>query len=81
MEHYLELYATQNVVSNRALKAILVLDELDAELTEEELSKAIDFLSTDKAPGDDGIHPENKKSGWTNFCTRCSVCVGGRAWL
>ncbi len=36
VEHYLELYATQNVVSVMALN-----DELDAEPTEEEMSKAI----------------------------------------
>ncbi len=43
VEHYLERYATQNIMSETALNAIPdlpVLDELDAELTEEELSKA-----------------------------------------
>ena len=60
VEHYLALYATQKVVSDTPLKAILVLDELHAaELTVEELSKAIDFLSTDKAPGDSDIPLRN----------------------
>ena len=43
VENYLERYATQNIMSATALNAIPdlpVLDELDAELTEEELSKA-----------------------------------------
>ena len=66
VEHYLELYATQNVVTDAALNAIpdlSVLDELDAEPTMVELSKAIDRLSTGKAPGEDGIPPEVIKSG------------------
>ncbi len=66
VEYYLELYVTQNIVSDTALNAIPdlpVLDELDAEPTEEELSKAIDCLSTGKAPGEEGIPPEIMKSG------------------
>ncbi len=66
LEHYRELYATQNVVSDTALNAIPdlpVLDELDAEPIEEELSKAIDCLSTSKAPGEDGIPSEIMKNG------------------
>ncbi len=66
MEHYLELYATQNAVSDTAINAIPdlpVLDELDADPTEEELSKAIDCLSTGKAPGEEGIPPEIMQSG------------------
>ena len=46
--NYLDPYATQNVVSDMALNAIPglpVLDELDTEPTEEELSKVIDCLS------------------------------------
>ncbi len=64
VEHYLELYAIQNVVSVTALNAIPelpVLDELDTEPTEE-LSKIIDCLSTRKAPGEDSIPPEIMKS-------------------
>ncbi len=49
-----------------ALSAILtlpVLDELDTDPTEKELSKAKDCLSTGKAPGKDGIPPEIMKGG------------------
>ena len=66
VEHYLELYATQNVVSDTALNTIPdlpVLDALDIEPTEEELSNAVDYLSTGKPPGEDGIPPEIMKSG------------------
>ena len=66
VEHYLELYTTRNVVSDAALNAIPdlpVLDELDVEPSMEELSKAIDCLSTGKAPGEDGIPPEIIKCG------------------
>ena len=66
VEHYLELYSTQNVVTDAALDAISqlpVMEELDEEPTVEELSKAIDCLSTGKAPGADGIPPEVIKRG------------------
>ena len=46
-EHYLELYAIQNVVSDTALNRILdlpMLDQLDALPSIEELSKAIDLI-------------------------------------
>ena len=64
-EHYLELYATQNVVSDFALDSIPelpMLDQLDALPSIEELGKAIDHLSSGKAPGDDGIPAEVLKS-------------------
>ena len=66
VEHYLELYSTQNVVTDAALDAISqlpVLEELDEEPTVEELGKAIDALATGKAPGEDGIPPEVIKAG------------------
>ena len=66
VEHYLELYATQNVVTDDALAAIPdlpVMDELDDPPTEEELSKAINNLASGKAPGSDGIPAEVLKSG------------------
>lgn len=66
VEHYLELYATQNVVSDAALAAIPdlpVMKELDAPPTVEELSKAIDSLARGKAPGSDSIPAEILKSG------------------
>lgn len=66
VEHYLELYATENVVTDAALDALpqlTVMEELDALPTMEELSKAIDCLSSGKAPGKDCIPPEVLKSG------------------
>ena len=66
VEHYLELYTTQNVVTDAALDALPslpVMEELDALPTGEELSKPIDCLSRGKAPGKDGIPPEVLKSG------------------
>ena len=66
VEHYLELYATQNIVTDVALDALPglpVMEELDHLPTEEELSKAIDSLACGKAPGKDGIPPELLKQG------------------
>jgi hypothetical protein len=66
LEHYLELYSTQNVVTDAALsviKQLPVLNELDEKPTKEELSKAIDCLAITKAPGEDGIPPEVIKTG------------------
>ena len=66
VEHYLELYATQNVVTETALDTIPVLpvmDELDLSPTTEELDKAIDNLACSKAPGNNGIPAEVLKSG------------------
>lgn len=56
--HYLELYITQNIISNVALEALPILPvmvELNTTPTIEELSKATDHLSCRKAPGKDGI--------------------------
>ncbi|XP_047490913.1 uncharacterized protein LOC125040403 [Penaeus chinensis] len=66
VEHYLELYATQNVVTDAALADtpdLPVTEELDALPTKEELSKAISNLSSGKAPGIDSIPAEVLKSG------------------
>ena len=66
VEHYLELYATQNIVTYAALDALPslpVMEELDTLPTMEELSKAIDRLACGKAPGKDGIPPEVLKQG------------------
>ncbi|KAI5106715.1 major facilitator superfamily domain-containing protein 1, partial [Silurus meridionalis] len=66
VEHYLELDATQNVVTDTALDAIPdlpVMEELDTPPTLEELRKAIDCLACGKASGSDGIPPEVLKIG------------------
>jgi hypothetical protein len=66
VEHYHELYATQNVVTDTALNAIpdlTVMEELDNPPSLEELRKAIDCLACGKAPGSDGIPPEVLKNG------------------
>ena len=66
LEHYFELYSTENVVADAVLDAICqlpVMQELDEKPTEEELRKAIDCLSTGKAPGEDGIPGEVIKAG------------------
>ena len=65
-EHYMELYATENSVSEEALNGVAnlpVMEELDKEPTQEELSKAIDKLACGKAPGADGITPDVIKLG------------------
>ncbi|XP_047489149.1 uncharacterized protein LOC125039353 [Penaeus chinensis] len=66
VEHYLELYAMQNVVTDAALADtpdLPVTEELDALPTKEELSKAISNLSSGKAPGIDSIPAEVLNSG------------------
>lgn len=66
VEHYLELYATQNIVTDDALDALPglpVMEELHTPPTLEELSRAIDFLACGKAQGKDGIPPEMLKQG------------------
>ena len=55
VEHYTELYARENVVTEDALNAIECLPELE-EL--DELSEALGSLASGKAPGKDGIPAE-----------------------
>lgn len=58
VDQYLELYSRENFVIAEALDDIehlLVLDLLDSERTEVELSKTIDALVCGKAAGEDGI--------------------------
>ena len=65
-EHYSELYAKETVVTDAAIKSteqMPVMDDLDTPPTMEELEKAIESLSCDKAPGNDGIPPEVIKAG------------------
>ena len=66
VEHYLDLYSRENIILPEALYALedlTVMEELDAEPTHEELSKAIDALANRKAPGEDNIPPELIKCG------------------
>ena len=61
VEHYSELYARENIVTENALNAIEslpVLEMLDEEPTLGELSEALDSLATGNAPGKDGIPAE-----------------------
>ncbi|KAL7877616.1 hypothetical protein SRHO_G00042590 [Serrasalmus rhombeus] len=58
VEHYSELCSRENIIVTSALDTIdplPIMEELDAEPTQEELSKAIDNLACGKAPGNDGI--------------------------
>ena len=66
VEHYLELYSTQNIVTDTALNALPglpVIEELDNTPTLEELSIAIDGLACGKAAGKDGIPPHVLRHG------------------
>ena len=61
VEHYSDLYSRENTVTPSALGAIKcmpIMEELDAEPTMDELSKAIDSLAAGKAPGSDSIPPD-----------------------
>ncbi|PIK57595.1 hypothetical protein BSL78_05503 [Apostichopus japonicus] len=66
VEHYSELYSTENTVSEEAINnipALPTLDELDKEPTTSELEKAINGLASGKAPGNNAIPPEIIKKG------------------
>ena len=70
VEHYSELYSHETLVTEAALSSIKnlpIMEELDEVPTLEELSKAIDSLPNDKAPGSDCIPPEAIKCGKTTL--------------
>ena len=61
VEHYSDLYSRENTVYPATLdviKCLPTMDELDAEPSVEDLSKAIDNLASGKAPCNDGIPPD-----------------------
>ena len=60
-EHYLELYSTQNSITEEALNNIpqlSVLHDLDVKPSIEEFEEAYDHLAKGKAPGKDLIPPD-----------------------
>ena len=66
VERYSELYSRENTVTTEALDAVETLptmDELDSEPTMEEVNRALDALSSGKAPGGDSIPAEVLKCG------------------
>ena len=72
VEHYTDLYARENVVTEDALNAIecrAELEELDREPTIDELSEAPDSLASGKAPGNDGIPADVLKCCNETFIT------------
>lgn len=61
VEHYSELYSRQNLVAEHVLEAaedLPTMSELDDEPSLTELRKAVDSLTSGKAPGTDGIPPD-----------------------
>ena len=66
VEHYLELYSTENTVLEEALNSIQLMPimvEFDSEPTASEIDKAINGLANGKAPGNDVIPTEVIKQG------------------
>ena len=61
VEHYCELYSSENVAVSSVLDSIVplpVMEELDTDPTQEELCKAIHSLTCGKAPGNDPARPD-----------------------
>ena len=66
VEHYLKLCATQNEVPDAAMEALphlSVMEQPDTVPTADEVSNAINCLTSGKAPGKDGTPPKVLKSG------------------
>ena len=73
VEHYLELYSTENTVSEEALNSIQLMPimvGLDSEPTASEIEKAINGLANGKAPGNDAIPPAVIKHELLSLCWR-----------
>ena len=73
VEHYSQLYSQENSVSDSAIdniEAFTVMEELDEIPSLDELTKAIERLSSGKVPGNDGIPPEIIKCGKRALVTR-----------
>ena len=69
-EHYQELYSRETTVTDRAIEntpSLPVMEDLDTPPTVEELSKAVDSLANNKAPGKDGIPAEIIKAGKQSY--------------
>ena len=85
VEHYLDIYSRENSVTKEALDSmedLPVLEELDTENTLEKLSKAINALSSGKAPDEDGIPQRLPNAAnlhyWSRFTNSCT-CGGDKA--
>ena len=66
VEHYPELYAIENKVTEVAMEAVErlpTIDELDFEPSEEDISTSLNSLTKGKSPGSDGIPAEILKCG------------------
>ena len=74
VEHYIELYSTENTITDEALdtiESLPVMTELDTEPTEDDLSKAIDSLKNGKAPGKDAIPPMSSTTETLHYYISC----------
>ena len=66
IEHYQELYSREievNEATIESIESLPVMEDLDSEPSLEELKKAVNFLSSGKAPGKDGIPSDIIKVG------------------
>ena len=86
VEHYLELYSTENTITDEALDTIEtlpVMTELESEPTEDDLSKAIDSLKNGKAPEKTPYHPMSSNTetctATTPACSTSPLLEGGNS--
>ena len=64
VEHYLQLYSTENTVSEETLNSIqlkAIMEALDSEPTASEIEKAINGLANGQAPGNDATLRSDQK--------------------